>query len=63
MLFLNFIHLIFRTELISAQLKLLRLNSGRESRVISAMTLLKRKLFQFGIFFIAIIFIYSMNAL
>ena len=35
------------TELISAQLKLLRLNSGRESRVISAMTLLKRKLFQY----------------
>eukprot|EP00008_Paramoeba_atlantica_P006106 CAMPEP_0201485956 /NCGR_PEP_ID=MMETSP0151_2-20130828/10013_1 /ASSEMBLY_ACC=CAM_ASM_000257 /TAXON_ID=200890 /ORGANISM="Paramoeba atlantica, Strain 621/1 / CCAP 1560/9" /LENGTH=280 /DNA_ID=CAMNT_0047870307 /DNA_START=1291 /DNA_END=2133 /DNA_ORIENTATION=+ len=35
------------TELISAQLKLMRLNSGRESRVSAAMTHLKRRLFSY----------------
>eukprot|EP00211_Chloroparvula_japonica_P017193 CAMPEP_0119156882 /NCGR_PEP_ID=MMETSP1310-20130426/52474_1 /TAXON_ID=464262 /ORGANISM="Genus nov. species nov., Strain RCC2339" /LENGTH=279 /DNA_ID=CAMNT_0007149497 /DNA_START=114 /DNA_END=953 /DNA_ORIENTATION=+ len=35
------------TEIISAQLKLLSMNTGREARVVTAMTQLKRKLFQY----------------
>ena len=58
-----FFLLSFLVDLISAQVKLLRLNAGRDTRVVTALTQLKRRLFRFSssLFFFCVFFFDSLS--